>query len=311
MKKINLILQRFWQIIPVLLGISIITFLLAHSIPGDPVRLILGPRAPQDVIDAVRQQYGLDEPVLTQYFIYLRNLVRGDWGQSIAFKTPVLELVLLRFTPTLYLLIGGLVFSIIPTLVLSILGSANPDGWLDQTIRVFYTVGLGLPSYWLALVLVLIFAIRSGWLPATGFGNNIKEHISHMILPWATVSMVMTPILTRNLRATLMEKQDADFVIAGLSKGLPRYYIFWRHILPNSVLPSLHLLGVIVLYILGSSIVIEPIFAIPGLGQLYIRSVIGRDYYVIQAMTLVFSLITVTATLAVDVLTLIIDPRIK
>lgn len=311
MRKINLVLQRLWQIIPVLLGISIITFTLAHFIPGDPVRLILGPRAPQDVIDAVREQYGLNKPLVNQYFIYMRNLLEGDWGTSIAFKSPVLELIGTRFTPTLYLLIGGLVFSIIPTLILSILASSRPDGWLDQVVRVFYTVGLGLPSFWLAIVFVLIFAVRLGWLPATGFGDTFREHIQHMLLPWVTVSVAITPILTRNLRATLLEKQDADFVVAGKSKGLPKNYIFWKHTFPNSVLPSLHLLGVMVLYILGSSIVLEPIFAIPGLGQLYIRSVIGRDYFVIQAMTLVFATITILGTLTVDLLTVIIDPRIK
>lgn len=311
MNKLKLLLQRLWQIVPVLLGISIIVFLLAHFIPGDPVRLMLGPRAPQDVIDKVRDQYGLNQPIINQYFIYIRNLLQGDWGTSIAFKAPVLELVRTRLSPTLYLLFGGLIFSIIPTLILSILASAKPDGWLDQTIRIFYTVGLGLPSFWLGLVLVLVFAVRLGWVPATGFGDTFGEHIRHMILPWIAVSMAITPILTRNLRATLLERQEADFVVAGKSKGLPKNYIFWKHTFPNSVLPSLHLLGVMVLYILGSSIILEPIFAIPGLGQLYIRSVIGRDYFVIQAMTLVFSMITILGTLTVDMLTLIIDPRIK
>lgn len=311
MNKLKLLVQRLWQIVPVLLGVSIIVFLLAHFIPGDPVRLMLGPRAPQDVIDKVRDQYGLNQPIINQYFIYIRNLLQGDWGTSIAFKAPVLELVRTRLSPTLYLLFGGLIFSIIPTLILSILASAKPDGWLDQTIRIFYTVGLGLPSFWLGLVLVLVFAVRLGWVPATGFGDTFGEHIRHMILPWIAVSMAITPILTRNLRATLLEKQEADFVVMGKSKGLPKNYIFWKHTFPNSVLPSLHLLGVMVLYILGYSIVLEPIFAIPGLGQLYIRSVIGRDYFVIQAMTLVFSMITILGTLTVDMLTLIIDPRIK
>lgn len=311
MNKLKLLVQRLWQIVPVLLGVSIIVFLLAQFIPGDPVRLMLGPRAPQDVIDKVRDQYGLNQPIINQYFIYIRNLLQGDWGTSIAFKAPVLELVRTRLSPTLYLLFGGLIFSIIPTLILSILASAKPDGWLDQTIRIFYTVGLGLPSFWLGLVLVLVFAVRLGWVPATGFGDTFGEHIRHMILPWIAVSMAITPILTRNLRATLLEKQEADFVVMGKSKGLPKNYIFWKHTFPNSVLPSLHLLGVMVLYILGYSIVLEPIFAIPGLGQLYIRSVIGRDYFVIQAMTLVFSMITILGTLTVDMLTLIIDPRIK
>jgi peptide/nickel transport system permease protein len=184
----------------------IITFTGAfHS--GDPVRLILGPRAPQDVIDAVREQYGLNQPLINQYFIYIGNLFQGDWGTSISFKTPVLDLIIMRFPPTLYLLFGGLIFSIIPTLILSILASAKPDGWLDQLIRLFYTVGLGLPSFWLAIVLVLVFAVRLGWVPATGFGDTFTDHIRHMILPWVAAVYCHHLILTSNLRATLLKNK--------------------------------------------------------------------------------------------------------
>ncbi len=311
MKKLKLLFQRILQMIPVLLGISIVTFVLVQASPGDPVRLILGPRATPEAMQAVREQYGLDEPVLDQYFVYMGNLIQGDWGRSLAFRAPVLELIGARFTPTLYLLIGGLLFSVIPALILGVLSSAQQDSWLDQVIRVFYTVGLGLPSFWLGLVLMLIFALRLKWLPATGFGATFPDQVRHLILPCVTIGIAMTPILVRNLRATLLDKRESDFVVASRSKGLPESYTFWRHIFPNSLLPSLHLLGIVVVYILGVSIVIEPVFAIPGLGQLFISSVISRDYFVVQGLTLVFTIITIVSTLSVDILTLIIDPRIE
>ena len=311
MKKLKLLALRFIQMIPVLIGISIIAFVLTKVSPGDPVRIILGPRATAEAQAALRLKYGLDEPLLTQYIFYIRNLLQGDWGSSMTFRTTVLDLIVKRYTPTLYLLIGGLISSILPSLILGIISSLKQDKFIDQLVRIFYTIGLGLPSYWLGLTLILIFAVKLGILPATGFGNTVGEHVRHIILPSMTIGIAMTPILVRNLRATLLEKKEADFVIASRSRGIPENYIFRQHVLPNSLLPSINLLGIVVVYILAISIVIEPIFAIPGLGQLFINSIIGRDYLVTQGLTLVFTVIAMIATLSVDLITLFIDPRIE
>lgn len=311
MKKTNLVVQRLWQMLPVLLGVSVIAFALAQAIPGDPIRLILGPRASDATIAALRDRYGLDEPILVQYFVYLGNLLRGDWGQSIAFRTPVLDLILARVVPTAWLVVGGVILSATLALVLAVIASARQDRWPDHGIRVFYTVGLGLPAFWIALMFVLIFGVNLGWLPATGFGQGFLDNLQHLALPWLTVTIVMTPILVRNLRATLLDRNKADFVIAARAKGLPERGVFTRHVLPNSVVPSLHLLGVVAIYVLGISVIIEPIFAMPGLGGLFISSIIGRDYFVIQGLTLVFALFTIVVTLLVDLLTMAIDPRIE
>lgn len=311
MKKLRLVALRLLQLVPVLIGISLITFVLAQATPGDPVRLIVGQRATEEVIAAVRQQYGLDEPIFVQYLVYVENLLQGDWGRSIAFRGPVLDFILSRVTPTLYLVVGGLLFTILPALLLAVIAAYRQDSWIDQLIRIFYTVGLGLPSFWVALVLVLILAVHLDWFPATGFGQTFGERLYHLVLPWTAISVAMTPILLRNLRSGLLDRLHADFVIAERSKGLPERYIFLRHVLPNSILPSLHLLGVVAVWTLGFAIIIEPIFAIPGLGQLFLRSILGRDYFVIQGLTLVFAMITVLITLAVDLLTLVVDPRVS
>jgi peptide/nickel transport system permease protein len=296
--------------LPVLIGISVVTFLLAQAIPGDPVRLIVGPRAPTSVIESVRERYGLDRPVLAQYFVYLGNVLQGDWGTSIAFRTPVLGLILSRFPPTLYLVGGGLLLSTAVALLLAIAAAFRQDRWVDQAVRLFSTVGLGLPAFWLGLVLSLVFAVRLGWFPASGFGESLVDRVRHLVLPWVTIAVVMAPILVRNLRATLIEKLQADFVVAERSKGLPDRSIFLRHVLPNSLLTNLHLLGVVAVYILGIAIIIEPVFAVPGLGQLFIGSIVSRDYFVIQGLTTLFAILTIGATLAVDLLSLVVDPRV-
>ena len=311
MSRIKLLFSRLLQMIPVLFGISILTFVLAQLTPGDPVRALLGPRASAEAVAAAERRYGLDKPILTQYAIYLRNIFRGDLGRSITYKVPVTELLLSRMTPTLYLIAGGLVLSVALTLLLSVAAALRPESFLDASIRVFGTVGLGLPSFWLAIVFVLLFSIRLDWFPATGFGEGFLGHLHHIVLPSVTTALAMTPILVRNLRATLLEKRGADFVTAGRSKGLSDRHIFFRHVFPNSALPNLHLLGIVVIYIMGASVVMETIFAIPGLGQLLITAIIGRDYFVVQGLTLFFALLMTLVTLAVDLFSLSVDPRVE
>jgi peptide/nickel transport system permease protein len=310
-RKTQLVLHRLWQFVPVLIAISLVTFLLAQAIPGDPVRLIVGPRAPESVIESVRTQYGLDRPLPLQYLVYLRNLALGDWGLSIIYDVPVLDLIRERLVATLYLVGGGVVLTAVIAFGLATVAARGQGRWIDHVLRLLATFGLGLPAFWLALVLVLVFAIRLRWLPATGFGDSHADHVRHMVLPWITVVVAMVPILLRNLRATLIEQSDADFVVAERSKGLSERSIFFRHVVPNAILPNLHLMGVIAVYILGISVVIEPIFAIPGVGGMYLASVQGRDYFVIVGLTLVFALLTTAVTLVVDVLTLVVDPRIQ
>lgn len=311
MQRLKLLLSRLLQMIPVLLGISILTFVLAQLTPGDPTRALLGPRASQEAMEAVRTRYGLDKPILVQYGVYLKNTVQGDMGRSIMFRTPVFELIRSRMAPTLYLIAGGLLLSVTMTLFLATAAAMNPNGWIDQLIRIFGTVGLGLPSFWLAIVFILFFSVHLNWFPATGFGDTFLEHVHSIILPSVTTALAMTPILVRNLRATLLDKSEAEFVIAGRSKGLPDRNIFFRHVYPNSLLPNLHLLGVVVIYIMGGSVIMETIFNIPGLGQLFIAAIIGRDYFVVQGLTLFFAVLTIATMLIVDILSLLVDPRVE
>ena len=311
MNRFDFIFHRLVQLIPVLLGISIVTFVLAQLIPGDPVRAMLGGKGTQEAIDAIRARYGLDQPIIVQYFVYMKNLFQGDLGVSLNYRAPVVDVILGRFAPSLFLLVYGVVLSIIFTITLSVAATRNQGGWLDQLVRIFCTVGLGLPAFWLGIMFSLFFSVRLGWFPVSGFGDTFLEHLHHLFLPALTLSVALTPILVRNLRTTILEQTESDFVTAGRSKGLPESYVFCRHIFPNSLLPTLHLLGVIVSFLIGGAVIIETVFAVPGLGRLMIYSIISRDYFVVQGLTLFFAMGAVLVTLVVDIISAAIDPRVK
>ena len=311
MNRFAFVFKRPLQLIPVLFGISIITFLLLQMTPGDPVRLMLGPKAGSDAIAFVRARYGLDQPVFVQYFYYLKNVVQGDFGQSIAFRAPVSAVILQRITPTIYLILYGLVISIALTLLLSISAARQRGRWADHLIRFLCVAGVGVPSYFIGLMLILGFCLHWKLFPVSGYGSDIVNNIWHLFLPALTVGIAVTPILTRNLRATFIQQLDTDYAVACRSKGLSERTIFSRHVFWNSLLPTVNLLGVVVAFLIGGTVVIESVFNIPGLGNLLIRAVLTRDYFVVQAVTLILAIGVVLANFAVDIVSVMLDPRVK
>jgi peptide/nickel transport system permease protein len=279
--------------------------------PGDPVRLMLGPKASPEAIAFVRARYGLDQPVLVQYFYYLLNAFRGDFGQSIAFRAPVGDVILERIAPTIFLLLYGLAISVALTLGLAVAAARNRGRWIDHVIRFVCVAGVGIPSYFIGLLLIMGFCLRFKLFPVSGYGPTIVNNLWHLFLPALTIGIAVTPILTRNLRATFTEQLDTDYATACRSKGLPERSIFWRHVFWNSLLPTVNLLGVVVAFLIGGTVVIENVFNIPGLGNLLIRGVLTRDYFVVQAVTLILAVGVVLSNLIVDVLTALLDPRVK
>jgi peptide/nickel transport system permease protein len=311
MDRFSFLLRRPIQLIPVMIGISLITFFLLQMAPGDPVRLMLGPKASEEAIAFVRARYGLDQPLLIQYFYYLLNAARGDFGQSIAYRAPVGDVILERIAPTVYLIFYGLAISILLTLVLAVAAARNRGRLTDHVIRFLCVAGVGVPSYFIGLLLIMGFCLRLKLFPVSGYGPSIVHNLWHLFLPALTIGIAVTPILTRNLRATFIEQLDTDYATACRSKGLPDRYIFWRHVFFNSLLPTINLLGVVVAFLIGGTVVIENVFNIPGLGNLLIRGVLTRDYFVVQAVTLVLAVGIVLSNFIVDVLTALLDPRVK
>lgn len=303
--------QRLLQLIPVLIGISVVSFLLVQLSPGDPIRLLLGDRATQEAVAQLRQQYGLDQPLIAQYFTYLSNVLQGDLGRSIRYQMPVGKLILDFLPATLFLITYVVAISVPATVVLAIVSARWRDRWPDHLIRVLAILGMTVPVFWLALMMSRLLGVELGWFPVSGYGEGFLEHLHHLFLPAISTSTWLVPLLLRNLRAALINETESDYVTASRSKGLDEGYIFRRHVLVNSVLPTLNLLGVMIAFLIGSSVVVEIIYAIPGLGTLMVGAVLGRDYYVIQGLTLFYAIATVTVTLTIDILSTMIDPRVK
>jgi ABC-type dipeptide/oligopeptide/nickel transport system permease component len=310
MHRFRFVLYRPVQLIPVLLGISLVTFVLVHLIPGDPARILLGVRGSQEAIAAIHRQFGLDRPIFVQYLYFLYNLLQGEFGRSIIYRVPVLSVIADRIAPTAFLLVYAVLLSTVLSGVLSSLAAAQRGRAVDQAVRLFSTIGLGLPAFWLGIVLIMLFSIRLDWFPVSGYGEDFTDHLWHLFLPALTLAAALSPVLTRNLRASLISESTADYVIAARAKGLPRHVIFFRHVFRNSLIPTVNLLGVNVGWLIGGTVVVESVFSVPGMGQLMVASIFARDYLVVQAVTLVLALGVVLTNFVVDIVTVALDPRI-
>lgn len=311
MAFLAILARRLLSTFPVIVGITLASFLLVHLSPGDPARLLLGDRASEEAVTQLRNQLGLNNGLVEQYITYLGNLLRGDLGYSLRFQKPVLELIWQFLPPTLFLVTYVLVISIPLTLVLAVVAARNHNRWPDQAIRLGVIAGMTFPVFWLALMMSRYFGVELGWFPVSGYGEGLFSHLRHLFLPAVSTALWLVPLLLRNLRATLIQEMEADYVVAGRSKGLTEGTNFTRHILVNSLVPTLNLLGVMLAYLIGGAVVVEIVYAVPGIGTLMVNSVLGRDFHVIQGLTMVYALLTVLITLTVDVLSSLIDPRIK
>ncbi|MEX3316955.1 ABC transporter permease [Sulfitobacter sp. PS-8MA] len=310
MKTLQFIVLRLAQAIPVLFGVSVITFVLMAATPGDPIRLLVGDRAGPETIALIRDRYGLDDPILLQYFTYVKNLLMGDLGSSLRYRVPVSQLIAQHYPVTLFLVLYTVVLTLPPVIVLSIWSAKRQNGPADQIIRLLGVLGLAVPVFWLALLLTRLFGVNLGWFPVSGFGDTIPEHLLHLFLPALSTTIWVVPILVRTLRSALLGELNRDYVLTGLSKGLGARQVFRTHVFPNSILPTLNLFAVIVAYLLGGSVIVETVYAVPGMGKLMIDSILARDYFVVQGATLVFALTTLLVMLAVDLLSALIDPRV-
>ncbi|PXW47352.1 peptide/nickel transport system permease protein [Erwinia sp. AG740] len=311
MHRYRFLLFRPLQLLPVLLGISIITFAMVRAIPGDPARILLGVHSTPEALARIRAQFGLDEPLWVQYGYFLRNLLQGELGKSIVYRVDTLKLINSRLEPTLWLVLGSVLLAVILTIPLASLAARQRGRLADQLIRLFTTAGLGFPAFWLGIMMIIIFSVVLGWFPVSGYGSGFADQLHHMVLPCLTVALALAAVLIRNLRASLLMEMSSDYVVAARARGQRENRIFWRHVLPNSLVPTLNLLAVNIGWLIGSTVVIESVFAIPGLGQLLVKAIFSRDYMVVQGVVMVFALATVVVNLLADVLTVALDPRVK
>jgi peptide/nickel transport system permease protein len=301
---------RVAQIVPVLFGVSIVVFLLVRLIPGDPVTAMLASRATPHLVQQAREQLHLNEPMWQQYWDYLRSAVRGNFGVSFFYQEAVWPLTVPRIPVTVELLAFASVLSLLITFPVATLAAAKRGGWIDQVIRLTFTTALGIPSFWLGLILALYLGVRVKLFPIVGSGSGGFDTLYHLTLPALTIALSMAPLQIRALRSSLIEVMTADYVTTARACGLRRRFVVWSYLWRNSILPLITVFGVNLGWLIGGTVIVEQVFAIPGLGSLLINSISTRDYAIIQLVTTVLALLIIVANLVIDLAYALFDPRV-
>ena len=299
------ILRRLLQMIPVIFGITLIVFVLVR-VSGDPVVLLLPEEATREQIDQLREALGLDRSIPEQYLIYMRDLIRGDFGTSLRYSNQAaLPIVLERLPATLQLTLAALLVAVVVSFPAGIIAATNRNRWPDAGATGFAVLGEAMPNFWLGIMLILVFGVQLGWLPVSGRGG-----IESLVLPAVTLGTALAALLTRLMRSSLLEVLNQDYVRTATAKGLRRRMVLIKHAVRNAMLAYVTVLGLQVASLMAGAVVTEQVFAWPGIGLLAIQAINSRDMAVIQAVVVVAALIVMVANLLVDVLYALIDPRI-
>jgi len=310
------VVRRLLLLIPVLLGVSVIIFMVLHLSPGDPAEIMLGSQATQADLERLRAELGLTQPLHVQYVHWLGLVARGDLGRSIWMKRPVLGEVLTRFKATLVLTSAALVLSTAGGLALGITSAIRPNSALDRLSAVASLFGASMPVFWLGIVLMVIFALWLGWLPASGMfapygGGDLRDLLLHLALPAVTLAAASVTIIARLTRSTMLETLGQDYIRTARAKGVVERAVVLRHGLKNALIPIVTVVGVQAGYLLGGAVLTETVFAWPGVGTLMVQGILARDFPLVQGCVLVVALSFVVINLVVDLLYAWLDPRIR
>jgi peptide/nickel transport system permease protein len=306
-----LILRRLVELVPVCLGITLGAFFLLRLIPGDPAVEILQFRATPELIAKLHAEFGLDRSILEQYVLFLGRLLHGDLGTSYNLRQPVAHLIAQQLLPTLALVTLATCFSSVLAFPLALIAALRRGSSWDRMIRALIITSVSVPSYWVGLILLLLFAVTIPLFPVGGYGQNFIEHLHHLVLPSLTLALMAVPILLRALRTSLLESLGSDHVLMARAKGLPEFVVLYRHVLRNALIPTVTLLGVNASWLMGATVLVEIIFGIPGLGQLLSGAIAQRDYPTVQAVTMVYAVLAVFTQLITDVSIMVLDPRVR
>ena len=308
------VLRRVAQSIVVLFGVSLIVFALVQVVPGDPVRLALGTRFTPEAYDALRERAGFDKPLPVQYLSYVGNALSGDLGVSFRTGQPVTEALMARLPATLSLALCGLLVALTIAVPLGVVSAMRSGSWADNVATAVSQVGVSIPDFWMAILLILFFSGTLGLLPPSGYVPLFEDPVgwaSHMVLPSVVIGVVSGAILTRFIRAAVLESLGQDHVRTARSKGLKEGLVLRRHVLRNALIPIITVTGLQLATLLGGVIVVEVIFAWPGVGRLTLDAVRARDYPVMQGAVLLIAALFLLINLLVDLLYAAVDPRIR
>ncbi len=305
------VIRRLVQMVPVLIGITIIVFTLIQIIPGDPATTMLGVHARPEAITALNHELGLDKPLWKQYGFYVGRVVRLDLGESLKFKVSVLSLLQKRLQVSLLLIAYATALTIVVALPLGVIAALKKDSLFDQIVRGVLMVTMVMPGFWVGILLLILFSIKLGLFPVSGYGDGIVDHLHHLFLPALTIALSLAPILVRSLRGSILEAMGSDYVKTARAKGLREGAVVLAHVLRNALIPAVTLLGLSVGYLMGGTVIIENVFGLPGAGKLLVDSIGARDYPVVQSTTLIFAALVIFVNLLTDIIYSFLDPRVR
>lgn len=309
------ILRRLILMVPVLFGISVIVFFIMALIPGDPAQAILGSYATPDNLARLREAMGLDKPLVQQYFIWLGNLLTGDFGRSYSLDRPVIDEVFDRLGPTLLLAGASLILCSIFGLIIGVISAVKQYGWQDKFCTLLALVGISTPSFWLGIVLILAFAVKLRWFPVSGMfsvygGGDFKDLIAHLVLPAFTLAVVASGVIARLTRAAMLEVLRQDYVRTARAKGVGEGRVIGRHAFKNALVSIIPVIGIQAGFVLGGAVYIETVFQWPGIGRMLVTAISTRDILLVQGGVIVVAACYVLVNLFTDVLQHLLDPRI-
>ncbi len=322
---VRYILKRLLQAIPLLLGIATITFFIVHLAPGDPMDMYLEPRFRRqidpEVIELIRQKYGLDQPIHVQYVKWLGNLARGDLGESFRYRRPVTSLMWERVPYTLQLAVLALLFDALFGIALGILSAVKQYSLVDKSVTLGSLIIYSIPGFWLALMLVLVFSVNLGWFPTSqtrsldydllSWSGKVLDRLWHLVLPVFVLGVASAAGTARYMRNRLLEVLSEDYVLAARARGLKERTVILKHALRNAMIPILTIYGLALPFLLGGAVLIEKVFAWPGMGLLAVEAVGGRDYPVILATSMIAAVLVILGNLLADVTYALVDPRVS
>jgi len=321
-RLLRYVFRRLLQAIPVVLGVVVLNFLLLQLAPGDAATVLAGEAggAPAEYVQALRQRFGLDKPVPVQLALYVKNILALDLGYSFRNQSPVLPLILARLSATLLLMGTTLVLSLGIGVLLGLMAAVWVRSWKDHLISVAAIIAYAMPLFWIGLMLILLFAIKLDWLPTSGMEDaaafyegweRVVDIARHLILPAVTLSLFYMALYARLMRATMLEQRGLDYVTTARAKGLSERQITLRHVVRNALMPVVTVAGVQVGGLLGGSVVVESVFAWPGLGQLAFQALFARDLNLLLGIFFISSCLVVAINLVVDVVYVLLDPRVR
>lgn len=307
------ILKRLAATIPVVLVVAIVIFSILRLTPGDPAAIIAGDSATVQQIAEIRHHMGLDLPVHIQFYQWVRDALHGDLGTSLISGVPVTEMVADRMWPTIAITIYTILYTVLISVPVGMLAAWRRGKALDKAVAAASVLGFSVPVFITAYIVIFIFAMTLGWLPVQGYepwSNGVWAHISHMILPVASLSTIYIALVTRFVRSSVIDTLGEDYIRTARAKGLEERKILTRHALPNAAVPILTIIGIAVTMLIGGVVVTESVFNIPGLGRLVVEAIQAKDYTIIQALIVLFSLVDIAVNLVIDILYRFVDPRI-